>query len=242
MTHLVAVGNCMGAPSYFKHLFDSVHIIDNLHAAKALVSENSVIMYGGGEDISPSLYGAVHNPKTHAPKQPSQRDALEKAIFELGVERGSAHYGICRGHQLLAALLGGRLFQHIHNHHMAHEVTLNIKAVVERPLELKLKNWSDLFKTPKFMTTSVHHQAVDINSLMDKYYTIPVLSNKCLSHVYELGDEKLTAEEVEEDNEAFFVPVKRVFGVQGHPEFARRDSPFVQFCQTMMTILIEERP
>jgi gamma-glutamyl-gamma-aminobutyrate hydrolase PuuD len=235
MTQLVAIGNCMGAPSYFKHLFDKVHVIDDIVAARALVNEDTVIMYGGGEDISPSLYGAVHNPKTHASKQPSRRDALEKAIFEIGVARGAAHYGICRGHQLLAALLGGRLYQHIHNHHTSHEVAVNMEA-------MKAEQWDDLFKTPKFMTTSVHHQAVDIKSLQDKYYTIPVLSNKCLSPVYELGDEKLTAEDVKEDNEAFYVYAKRVFGVQGHPEFDRRDSPFVQFCQTMMTILIEERP
>lgn len=231
MKTLVAIGSCMGAPHYFNGLGLTVKIINNTIAADHLIDSNTVIMYGGGEDISPALYNAPKNPKTWAPESPSPRDALEAAVYKLGVERGAAHYGICRGHQLLAALAGGRLFQHVDNHHSSHISSLTEEAQ-------KIIN----HKPRSIYVTSVHHQAVDIESLKAAQKdTISILENPPMSPRYHVDKQDvLDRSEVKVDNEAFLIPSLRIFGVQGHPEFDSMDSPFVKFCRDMMVHLVEE--
>ncbi len=64
------------------------------------------IVIGGGDDISPDLYGGKL--VTSARLDPA-RDALERALVGEAASRGLPVLGICRGAQMLNVALGGTL-------------------------------------------------------------------------------------------------------------------------------------
>lgn len=66
------------------------------------------VIIGGGDDISPDLYGG-HLVRTA--RIDPDRDAMERAIVEACFEAGKPVLGICRGSQMLNVALGGTLHQ-----------------------------------------------------------------------------------------------------------------------------------
>ncbi|SEK65807.1 putative glutamine amidotransferase [Roseovarius azorensis] len=66
------------------------------------------IIIGGGDDISPDLYGG--RIVTSARLDPG-RDALERGLVLAAFERSKPVLGICRGSQMLNIALGGTLHQ-----------------------------------------------------------------------------------------------------------------------------------
>lgn len=66
------------------------------------------VIIGGGDDISPDLYGGKL--VTSARLDPA-RDTLEQGLIEDAVSRGIPVLGICRGSQMLNVALGGTLHQ-----------------------------------------------------------------------------------------------------------------------------------
>jgi len=79
-----------------------------------LIKEGDIVILHGGTDINPAIYGAQKDPRT----QPSDRarDELELSAVAQAMEVGAYLFGICRGAQLLCALNGGTLKQHIVGH------------------------------------------------------------------------------------------------------------------------------
>ena len=61
--------------------------------------------------MDPALYGEARLPETQAPDQ--DRDRLESALLLEALDRDLPVLAICRGLQLLNAVLGGTLAQHI---------------------------------------------------------------------------------------------------------------------------------
>lgn len=237
MRQLLAIGDCMGAPEYFKDLFTHTHILRSVDDALKYVDHNAVIMYGGGEDISPSLYNEPVNDKTGAWATPSRRDKLEKAIFEIGKEAKAKHFGICRGSQFLAAMAGGKLFQHVNNHGRSHIINFTAPNVLYSPLAAGLlrEERNDLLKhNSKFLVTSTHHQAVDIKSLPT---AILLFDTPCISDVYETGTGKVDPEVVKVDTEAYYIPEENILGIQGHPEFMNKDAEFVAVSRKLVLAL-----
>jgi len=68
----------------------------------------------GGADLDPALYGALPEPATTGVRP--DRDAGEAALLRAAVAADLPVLGICRGMQLMAALAGGRLVQHLDGH------------------------------------------------------------------------------------------------------------------------------
>ncbi|OWY07734.1 gamma-glutamyl-gamma-aminobutyrate hydrolase [Thioclava sp. F42-5] len=72
------------------------------------------VIVGGGDDISPELYGgdliasAVLDPA---------RDELEKCLVEEAMAQGKPVLGICRGAQMINVALGGDLHQDAYDHY-----------------------------------------------------------------------------------------------------------------------------
>lgn len=69
------------------------------------------VISGGGFDIDPALFGAktVHDSVTLKP----ERTQFESQLIQSALAADKPVLGICGGEQLLAALLGGKLVQHI---------------------------------------------------------------------------------------------------------------------------------
>ena len=121
------------------------------------------ILLSGGGDIYAELYG---QPDDGLSKNRSlSRDMVEKALVELAVEMDIPLLGICRGHQMLNAALGGTLFTDIatqyptdieHSQpstrapgHLVHEVNLAAGSRL-----------STIIDESTIRVNSRHHQAV----------------------------------------------------------------------------------
>ncbi len=80
-------------------------------AADMLDAIAGLVVTGGAFDIDPALYGASGRHPSVTLKE--GRTAAEAALLEGARARGVPVLAICGGEQLLAALAGGRLLQHI---------------------------------------------------------------------------------------------------------------------------------
>jgi putative glutamine amidotransferase len=69
------------------------------------------LVFSGGADVDPSLYGAEAHPTTDTPQ--ARRDAGELALLTAALERDMPTLAICRGFQLLNVARGGDLVQHL---------------------------------------------------------------------------------------------------------------------------------
>ena len=154
----------------------------------------------GGQDVSPAVY---HEEKlAFCGVNTLERDEMDAIILQEAIRRDKPVLGICRGHQLMNAVLGGTLYQDLPEqfgeavcHRMkppydavAHEVAL----VPETPL-------AELLGAERIGVNSRHHQAIrDL---------APGLKAQAVA------DDGLV--------EAVYLPECRfVWGLQWHPEHA----------------------
>lgn len=82
------------------------------HTTVKIVDDCDIILFTGGADVTPGLYGHVKNAETRC--DPT-RDAREMDIYYKWVGK-KPMVGICRGGQFLHVMNGGVLYQHVDNH------------------------------------------------------------------------------------------------------------------------------
>lgn len=157
------------------------------------IKDADVVMFTGGEDINPSLYGAEPHESVYFN---DERDQLELDAYK-NCPKHAVKLGICRGGQLLTALAGGLLVQDVNNHGIwgCHEMTLNGDESYE--------------------ITSLHHQMFYLNLMPMKDYRI-VGYTKPRSTKY-LGLPK-DANNPNVEPEVVFYDKINAFAIQGHPE------------------------
>ena len=164
----------------------------------SLSANPDVLLFAGGQDISPSLYG--QKPLATTDKPNLYRDGCEIQAYmwsQLLVDRPVWKIGICRGMQLLNVLNGGKLQQHVDNH-----VDPTNGAVIHQ-LEYLGKNKQDTYGT---FVNSHHHQMI-----------IPPSNGKQKHNPYQILCQTLG---VMNDPEAIYFPNTHSIGVQWHPEWA----------------------
>jgi putative glutamine amidotransferase len=106
------------------------------------------IIFDGGADVLPFLYGQSTGDKTQTYPQ---RDMLEMTIFKKFLHTTTKFIGICRGSQFLNVMMNGTLDQHIHHGHPPSH------RVEHTNLDTKLQQY---VKQDTFVVNSTHHQAV----------------------------------------------------------------------------------
>lgn len=79
-----------------------------------------IVVFQGGTDIDPKLYGQDRHPRCDDPDV--KRDRMEYALFH-HLDPKQWKVGICRGAQFLNVVNGGKLWQHIEGHRGQHVVT-----------------------------------------------------------------------------------------------------------------------
>lgn len=117
------------------------------------------IVFSGGIDIDPAVYGAERHPATD-PAQ-AHRDAGELRLLEAALERDLPTLAICRGFQLLNVLRGGDLVQHLPEEvgHEGHRETLGVFS--EHPVEVRGGTKLAAILGPRHDSVqSSHHQGV----------------------------------------------------------------------------------
>lgn len=85
-----------------------------------LSDEADVILYAGGTDVNPAMYGEKPLATTQRPD--TVRDGIETFTYKEGLKWGAVHVGVCRGMQLLNVLNGGKLWQHVDGHEGNHGI------------------------------------------------------------------------------------------------------------------------
>jgi putative glutamine amidotransferase len=102
LSYVGAVEDAGGRPVILPPIDEGVdEILDALHG----------IMFSGGADIDPKLYGADRHPETSGVRP--DRDRSETELMKGALDRGIPMLAICRGMQLLNVVRGGDLEQHL---------------------------------------------------------------------------------------------------------------------------------
>jgi gamma-glutamyl-gamma-aminobutyrate hydrolase PuuD len=210
MKRLLSMNNHYGAKEPFQDLFDEVIVLNNNSVVDCQFTKDDVLLLGGGEDISPSLYNHKPSRHTHARIELSQRDRVEQYAFNKAKEAGAGILGICRGAQLICAMSGGSLYQHVNNHSGDHQMTTHEGTVLR--------------------VSSVHHQMM--NPFTTKHELIGWATD-ILSNVHIVQGEKNA--EVEVEPEIVFFNDTRGLAIQFHPEFMSFKDEAVQYSRELVT-------
>jgi putative glutamine amidotransferase len=116
------------------------------------------VVFAGGADLDPSLYGADPHPETAGVRP--ERDAAEVPLMRAALARDLPTLGICRGMQLLSVLSGGSLVQHLpevvgHEKHRPALGTYGLHDVRLRPGSRLHAVLGDRVSVPSY-----HHQGI----------------------------------------------------------------------------------
>jgi len=116
------------------------------------------IVFAGGSDVDPALYGEAPHPTTNVKPE---RDTAEMLLLRAALERDLPTLGICRGMQLMAVAYGGRLHQHLPDvlGHTGHRPTSGAKFG-EHPVHLVGGTLSHKILGDEIVVNSFHHQGI----------------------------------------------------------------------------------
>jgi putative glutamine amidotransferase len=116
------------------------------------------IMFTGGSDVDPALYGEQPHPTT---KVKPQRDTAELLLLRAAVAADLPVLGVCRGMQLMAVAYGGRLHQHLPDvlGHEGHRPSSGPKFG-HHPVHLRPGSRAHAILGDEVTVNSYHHQGV----------------------------------------------------------------------------------
>lgn len=121
----------------------------------------SGILFTGGQDVSPRIYGENASPLCG--EACDERDNMERELLRLAVENDIPSLGICRGIQFINAALGGSLYQDLPTEHPSdteHHMSPPYDRVCHRVDIVKGSPLHVLLKKEVLGVNSYHHQAV----------------------------------------------------------------------------------
>jgi putative glutamine amidotransferase len=176
------------------------------------------IVFSGGADLDPSMYGADAHPETDVPQ--ARRDAGELALLRSALERDMPVLAVCRGVQLLNVARGGDLVQHLPEQvgHSAHKETPGTFS--EHPVEVKEgSRLASVMSSSE--VTSHHHQGLGRvgDGLVETAWA-----------------RDGTLEAVEDPSQRF------ALGVQWHPETSEDDALIGALVEEARAYRAERRP
>lgn len=176
-------------------------IINEIDTLTQIYAKLDGILFAGGNDVDPQLYGQEPYPET-VDVSP-MRDQMEIRLMNLALEQQKPILAICRGMQLLNVVCGGSLDQHIKTDLKLasdHEISTRKKTLVDLAHHLKVNPASKLaaiIHSNTIAANTHHHQAIH-----------RLAGNLSVSARSEDG----LIEAIESDEKAY------VIGIQCHPE------------------------
>ena len=175
------------------------------------MEDSDIVIFTGGLDVNPSLYGETPHSKTIWDRK---RDEYELAEFRKAIQLNKFILGICRGAQLSCVMAGGKLIQHVDPYHSAgHHIIFDRKT-------------NDIYS----MTTSHHQMMMPYSLKEDEYSIIAYASTKDPRRgtplFYSQGNHRTYLNNILLDNynnfmepEIVWFPKIKAFAIQGHPEW-----------------------
>lgn len=166
------------------------------------IEDADLVVFCGGEDVSPSLYNQHTHTTTYSNKD---RDDKETALYNQAKELGIPCVGICRGGQFLHVMNGASLYQDVDNHNGEHEAFIIGDLV---PVKV----------------SSTHHQMMNVpySNGMDCIVLMKAyLSSRkaCMSNLNCPSVERIYHVDKGEDVEAVYWTNTNDLCFQPHPEF-----------------------
>ncbi|MCU9614598.1 gamma-glutamyl-gamma-aminobutyrate hydrolase family protein [Caldibacillus lycopersici] len=217
-------------PSYLKGIVEAggipiiLPLINDSEAIKQLVESLDGFLLTGGQDVNPELYG--ERASSLCGKPLLARDTLEEFVIKYALEADKPILGICRGLQILNAVLGGTLYQDI-------------------PTQVN-EGKTIVHQQEKPYDTPIHAIHIEKNSLLyDLYQQECVLVNSLHHQGIKTLAKSLHCEALAEDGivEAAFMPGKKfVHALQWHPEYMLEvDEPSRKLFQSFVTHCVKLR-
>lgn len=201
----------VGDSNYYFSFIEDSELTDNMELA-------DIVLFTGGEDITPSYYNEERNIYTHSNKFRDEQEAVE---FYKAISLNKMLIGICRGAQFLTVMSGGKLIQHVDNHAIGfpHQITFGDTYAV-------------------YPITSTHHQMMYPYEMDSEDYKIIAVSTENRSSMY-LGapGKKYT---LTEEPEIVYYPRTKSLGIQGHPESMKKDDSVVLKINSLIYKLLKD--
>lgn len=191
--YMKAIEKCGGLPIMLPLTEDKEEIADAYSLCDG-------ILFTGGHDVSPIIYGETESDK--CAKTCPARDRMETVILEKCLNDNKAFLGICRGIQFVNACLGGTLYQDLpaeYTGNVEHHMTPPYDRTVHNIEVIENTKLADIVGAGTHGVNSYHHQAV--KTLADGL------------KVMALSEDGLV-EAAEVPNQRFAI------AVQWHPEFS----------------------
>lgn len=201
----------VGGANNYVNFIENAELVDKLEDAQ-------LVVFTGGEDVTPSLYGCKRHPKTY---NNPERDKKEQAIFKKIDPQKQVVYGCCRGSQFVTVMNGGLLVQNVSNHALwsTHAITDGSKI---------------------YQITSTHHQMMYPFNL-ESGYNILFTSYGNSSDFYE-GD-KIDFDAIYSREPEIVLynreDLPKCLAVQGHPEMIP-DSRVAKMINNLINDLVNE--
>lgn len=161
----------------------------------ATPEEADLVVFTGGPDVTPALYGEEPHSSTRVNRE---RDISDLKLFDFCRKEGIPMLGVCRGAQFGTVMHGGKLYQDVNEHYGDHGMYDRISGTV----------------IPR--VSSVHHQM----AMDNQKNGMEIVATSTKSTLRSLNDKDFQ-KGVGKDIEAFFYRETCFFGVQGHPEYRR---------------------
>lgn len=181
--------------------------------------EADLVVFTGGEDINPEIYGKKAHPSTYFN---TRRDKYELDALAAAKEMKKPIVGICRGAQLLCAAVGGILVQN------------------------QRHPWIHPMKTEhgEILTNSMHHQRA--YPWGDKHLKFELLgwADPGYSPFSQGEGWKDNMDDGRPEAEVVLYPEIKALAIQGHPEMAfpvehQWEKNFINFCRLQLDRTME---
>lgn len=157
---VLVVDNQYGVVNMFKGNKDFIVLIDDKNV------EPDLLVFTGGADINPKLYGEEPIKGTRFDKT---RDAIDLEYWNL--YPATPKVGICRGGQFLNVMSGGSMWQNVNNHtssHLLHNL-LQVPGISERSLMVTSSHHQMMVAGPEGEVIGITTDHTKTKGLADKY-------------------------------------------------------------------------
>ena len=178
------------------------------HAIVSDMNQADLVVFTGGEDVSPHLYDEEKHPQSYCSLE---RDSIESKLFNVALKLEKPMVGICRGGQFLNVMSGGKMYQHVTNHCRSH-------LLVDGELGTSV------------YVSSTHHQMMRPSG--DAIVVATADEGGYKEHMENGIINRVTDED---DVEVVFYPKTRCLCFQPHPEF---DNPIYEDMRAYFFMLI----
>lgn len=162
------------------------------------IDDADLVVFTGGADVSPNLYGQKVHRQTH---YSVYRDDKDRRVFEQAQALRLPCVGICRGGQFLNVMNMGSMYQHVDNHVGDHLAFDSIEG------------------DPIFVSSTHHQMMIAGDRGIPRLWAYEANVVEGMPFTYQYSCEARVHKQDVYDLEAVWYPETKCYCFQPHPEF-----------------------